>query len=475
MPLLLTMWSSSLLLALLAPMAHPALAEKVLGAYIFARHGDRTAKALGNTHLTDLGYNEVYLTGSYYHTRYVSPDSPLQIAGISEPTVNTKQIIASTPSDEVLQNSATGFLQGVYPPVGNTANETPRNSTTAQTPLNGYQLIPLSIVTSGTNSEDSMWLQKASGCDGATASSKGFYSSPLYNDLLQSTKGFYESLSPMLSSTFDESQMSFKNAYKIFDYLNVASIHNSSSEFPSSALLTDEVYNRLLTLASALEYNLAYNASDEIRAIEGMSLAGEVLEGLEDIVTSQGKSKLNIQFGSYGTFLSYFGLVQLPSVNVSFTGIPDYASSMAWELVTNSTSNAFPAESEISVRFIFHNGTITGSSTPEQYPLFGQSSVVLPWTDFAEQTKRIAVTTQDQWCQACGNTDSQCPAASVQSTGNSGGMSKAVAGVVGAMVTLGVILILEALFFLVGGFTITKRRKADVGSEVSSEHVTDKI
>lgn len=469
------MWPSSLLLALLVPMAHPALAEKVLGAYIFARHGDRTAKALDNTHLTDLGYKEVYLTGSYYHTRYISPSSPLQIAGISEPTVNTKQITASTPSDEVLQNSATGFLQGVYPPVGSSANETLRNSTTVQSPLDGYQLIPLGTVSSGTNSEDSTWLQKASGCEAATASSKGFYSSALYDNLLESTKDFYTSLSPMLNSTFDEAQMSFKNAYKIFDYLNVALIHNSSSEFPASGLLTDGVYDQLLTLASTSEYNLAYNSSDEIRAIEGMSLAGEVLEGLEDIVTSQGKSKLNIQFGSYGTFMSYFGLAQLPSVNVNFTGIPDYASSMAWELVTNSTSDAFPAESEISVRFIFHNGTITGPSSPDQYPLFGQSSIVLPWTDFVEQTKKIAVTTQDQWCQACGNIDSQCPAASVQSTGSSGGMSKAVAGVVGAMVTLGVILILEALFFLVGGFTVAKRRKADSGSEVSSEHVTDKM
>lgn len=468
------MWSlqPALLVLMAIPMAHPALAERVLGAYIFARHGDRTAKVLGSTELTDLGYNEVYLAGSYYHDRYIAADSPLQIAGISEPTVNTKQVTASTPSDEVLQNSATGFLQGVYPPVGTSANETLRNSTTVQSPLNGYQLIPLSTVSSGTNSEDSTWLQKASGCEAATASSKSFYKSALYNDLLESTKGFYTNLSPMLNSTFNESEMSFKNAYKIFDYLNVASIHNSSSEFPSSDMLTDGVYRQLLALASISEYSLAYNSSDEIRAIEGMSLAGEVLEGLEDIVSSQGKNKLNIQFGSYGTFLSYFGLAQLPSINVNFTGIPDYASSMAWELVTNSTSDAFPPVSEISVRFIFHNGTITGSSTPYQYPLFGQSSTILPWTDFVEETKKIAVTTQDQWCQACGNTDSQCPAASiVQSDNSSGGMSKAVAGVVGAMVTLGVILILETLFFLVGGFTITKRRKA--GSVVSSEHVTE--
>lgn len=453
--------------------AHLVSAERVLGAYIFARHGDRTAKVLGSTHLTDLGYKEVYLAGSYYHNRYISSDSPLQIEGISEPFVDTKQIKASSPSDEVLQNSATGFLQGIYPPVGTSANQTLRNDTTVVSPLNGYQLVPLSTVSSGTNSEDSTWLQKSSGCEKATVSSSNFYKSPLYNSLLDSTKGFYESLSPMADSTFNASQMTFKNAYTIFDYLNVASIHNSTSDFPSSELLTNSTYHQLLTLANVQQYNLAYNASDPVGAIEGSTLAGDVQQGLEGVITSEGKTKLGIQFGSYGTFMSYFGLAQLPSANVNFTGMPDYASSMAWELVTNSTASGFPSADEISVRFVFYNGTISGSSTPASYPLYAQSSAVLPWTEFLEQSKKISITSQDQWCNVCGNTDSQCASASAAAadSSHSGGMSKAVAGVVGAMVTLGVILGLEALFFVVGGFRISKRRKA--GSEVGSEHVSE--
>lgn len=456
-------------------MAHFVSAEeRVLGAYIFARHGDRTAKILGSTKLTNLGYKEVYQAGKYYHKRYISSDSPLQIEGISEPFVNTKQMKASSPSDEVLQNSATGFLQGVYPPVGPSANQTLRNNETIMSPLDGYQLVPLSVVSSGTNSEDSTWLQKASGCEKATVSSSNFYKSSLYDSLLDSTKGFYETLSPMIESTFNASQRTFKNAYTIFDYLNVASIHNSTADFPSSELLTSSTYHQLLTLANVEQYNLAFNASDTVGAIEGSTLAGDVQQGLEKIITSEGKTKLGIQFGSYGTFMSYFGLAQLPSVSVNFTGIPDYASSMAWELVTNSTTNGFPSTDEISVRFLFHNGTINGSSTPDVYPLYAQSNVVLPWTEFLAQSKKISVTSEDVWCNVCGNTDGQCASNSVATAANSsrsGGMSKAVAGVVGAMVTLGVILGLEALFFIVGGFRISKRRKA--GSEVGSEHVTE--
>jgi acid phosphatase len=466
---------------LLALMAMPlASAEKVLGAYIFARHGDRTPKVLGNTQLTDLGYKEVFLTGSYYHDRYISSNSSHHIQGISEEVVNLNQISASAPSDNVLQNSATGFLQGVYPPVGTAASQTLGNGTTVEAPLNGYQLIPLALIETGTNSESNTWLQDATQCQNAEVSSNNYYSSALYNDLLASTSDFYKSLSSYLNDTFTDSKMSFKSAYTIWDFLNVASIHNSSSDYPSA-----EIREKLFLLANIEQYNLAYNASEPIRAVAGSTLAGEMLQGLNETITSKGKSKLNIQFGSYGTFLSYFGLAQLPAATVNFTGIPDYASSMAWELVTNSTSDEFPSASEISVRFIFHNGTISSSSTPAEYPLYGQSSATIPWSDFVAQTEKIAITDDEQWCKACGNTDGTCAAYTVSSTGSDsstagsksseGGLSRPVAGVIGAMVTLAVILGLEAVFLLFGGFRITKKRNAVPEVETTAVEGSKKI
>ncbi|EAW14932.1 putative histidine acid phosphatase [Aspergillus clavatus NRRL 1] len=462
--------STSVLLALMAmPLAS---AEKVLGAYIFARHGDRTPKVLGNTELTDLGYLEVFQTGSYYHDRYIASNSSHQIQGISDEVVTLSQISASAPEDSVLQNSATGFLQGVYPPVGSVASQKLSNGKTVEAPLNGYQLIPLALIETNANSEDNTWLQAATGCQNAKVSSNSYYDSALYKDLLASTGAVYKSLSSYLDKTFTDSQMSFKSAYTIWDYLNVASIHNSSSDYPS-----EEVRQQLFQLANIEQYSLAYNSSDSIRAIAGSTLAGEVLQALNKTITSQGKTKLNIQFGSYGTFLSYFGLAQLPAASVDFTGIPDYASSMAWELVTDSTSNEFPSASEISVRFLFHNGTISGAADPSEFPLYGQSSVTIPWSDFVGLTEKIAITSNEQWCKACGNTNGQCAAYTATATGSSsspaadaskGGLSLPVAGVIGAMVTLAVVLGLEALFLLFGGFRITKKRSAVSGVEAMS-------
>lgn len=466
---------SGLLLA--ASLSAPLVsAERVLGAYIFARHGDRTPKVFSNTQLTDLGYREVYDVGSYYHDRYISSDSDKQIEGISDAIVNAEQISASAPSDAVLQNSATGFLQGVYPPAGSVASQTLGNDTIVEAPLNGYQLIQVEVTDTNANSESSTWLQGSSNCNLATVSSNRYYISDSYNSLLASTKDFYTSLSPMLNRTFTSDEMSFENAYTIFDYLNVGRIHNSSSEFPHKKDLTDEVYSQLLQLASNQQYSLAYNESDPVRAIDGAVLAGEILGALNETIVSSGKSKLGVQFGSYGTFLAFFGLAQLPAASVNFTGIPDYASSFALELVTNATGSGIPSTDEIGVRFMFHNGTITGSDEPTVFPLFGQSNTLLSWDDFKTETEKFAIVSDTEWCTQCGNTEGKCASsASVSSSSDSasspgssgsGGMSRAVAGVIGAMVTLAVILGLEALFILAGGFRIAKRRKA--GSEIST-------
>ncbi|KAJ5837157.1 hypothetical protein N7447_003183 [Penicillium robsamsonii] len=463
-----------LLAASLSPVVD---AERVLGAYIFARHGDRTPKVFGSTQLTDLGYREVFNAGSFYNERYISSNSSKQIEGISADVVNPKQISASAPSEAVLQNSATGFLQGVYPPAGKVASQTLGSGNSVEAPLNGYQLILLTPATTSKNAEDSSWLQGSTGCQKATVSSNNYFFSDMYTSLLSSTKEFYQSLSPMLEGAFASSDISFKNAYTIFDYLNVGKIHNSTSQFPHKSDLTDEVYHQLIALAGSHEFNLAYNSSDKVRAIDGAVLAGEILTSLNETIATKGKSKLNIGFGSYGTIFSLFGLLQMPAASVNFTGIPDYASSMVFELVTNASGTDFPTDtSDLSVRFMFHNGTITGSSEPTAYPLFGQSSKLLSWDDFSSKIKEVAVTSDEEWCTMCGNTEGQCASsdsssasdsASTSSTSGSG-MSLVVAGVIGAMVTLAVILGLQAIFFLLGGFRIAKRNKSS--PEMMSSH-----
>jgi len=475
------MLSSAILSAALLPAVS---AETVLGVYMFHRHGDRTAKMTPPANLTNLGYQEVFTSGDYYRNRYVASNATSPILGINDDIVKQSQLAVSAPADTVLQNSATGFLQGLYPPVGaSLGTQTLRNDTNVTSPLQGYQLIPISLVSSGTGSEDNGWLQSASGCGAATTSSNEYFSSTPYMDLLSSTQDFYNGLSPVINGTFSSSQTSFKNAYTIYDLINVAEIHNGTN-FNSPDLITPDVFQQLRTLADTHEWNLGYNSSNNARAIAGMTLAGQIVQGLNGTLTSNSSPKLNVQFGAYGSFGSFFGLAGLQNVDPMFYGVADYASAMTFELVTNAsvTGGATSvSDDDVAVRFLWHNGTTSDISPPAAYPLFGSSSTEMPWTDFVNNMNGVSVGSTEQWCNVCQNTTGTCAAYAGSSANGSSGsssttqnkssgnsLSPAVNGVIGAMVTLAVVLGIEALVLLAGGFRVVSKKALAGGASAAN-------
>ncbi|XP_014554101.1 hypothetical protein COCVIDRAFT_105996 [Bipolaris victoriae FI3] len=451
-------------LSALFMLAGAEAAETVLGAYVFHRHGDRTPKALAPTNLTTLGYEQVYTSGQYYRSRYLSGDS--KIRGINEDEVKLSQLQVQAPVDNVLQNSAMGFLQGLYPPVQTVS--TLANGQNVQAPMDGYQLIPVNTIETGAGSEDSGWLQDASSCQNAKASSNSYFESQEYKDLASSTSGFYKSLVPSINGVISDDQVTYKNAYIVYDILHVAEIHNST--IPNSEVLTNSTLNQLTALANAHEWGLAYNASDNIRAVAGMQLAGEILSYMTNVIRTSGSSKLGIQFGAYATFLSFFGLADLPSVNQDFTGVVDYASSMAFELFTTADAGAgFPAEKDLQVRFLFHNGTASNASEPSVYPLFGGKSDAVSWAEFKDKLSKFAITSTEQWCGKCGNTAGSCAAFAAKTEGQaekegaSSALSPVIGGVIGAFVTLAVVSGSLAALMLVGGFRIVSKKALQKG------------
>ena len=248
--------------------------------------------------------------------------------------------------------------------------------------------------------------------------------------------------------------------------------------------MTNDTLTQLRTLADTHEFNLAYNTSDPIRAIAGSTLSSQILTALNTTLTSPSHTpKLTLQLGAYASFQSFFALTNLtnlPNTSDNFHGIPDYASAMVFELVTNSSAigtGNWPTPEETSVRFLFHNGTASNPSAPVAYPLFGQPSTLLSWNDFSAGMTKFAIGSQSAWCAACGNTTGVCassttiaPSSGAQNKpggGKAGGLSKAVAGVIGAMVTLAVVLGVEGLIMFVGGYRLAskKRLAAQAGDE----------
>jgi len=122
-------------------------------------------------------------------------------------------------------------------------------------------------------------------------------------------------------------------------------------------------------------------------------------------------NKFGIQFGAYATFLSFFGLAGLHKANPDFMGVPGYASSMILELFTNANlAERYPGDSDLRIRFLFHNGTASNSSTPTAYPLFGASMDTISWNEFSKGLDGFAVSSTEQWCTKCGNLTGSCAA-----------------------------------------------------------------
>ncbi|KAI1104194.1 phosphoglycerate mutase-like protein [Jackrogersella minutella] len=447
-----------------------AKSETVLGVYIFHRHGDRSAKALAPTNLTALGADQVFQSGTYYRNKYVSSNASSPIFGLSSDIAVPTQLGVTSPADSVLQSSALAFLQGIYPPAGSNSVSVLANKSEVVAPLGGYQYIPVSTTastSSSADSENSEWLQGGSGCGNAVVSSNNYFSSAEYAGMLASTKGFYSAIEPVVNATFTASQTTFKNAYTIFDLINVATIHNAS--IPSDDLLTNDTLFQLRTLADNHEWNLAYNGSDPIRAIAGSTLAAQIVQSLNATLAGKSSTPVGIQFGAYASFMSFFGLAQLQKVSADFTGVVDYASSIVFELVTNASTSTsgYPAAADVSVRFYLANGT-AAINPPQLYPLFGQSETTIPWTTFQDEMNKFAVGDTSSWCQACGNTTGVCAtAASTSGSGGDGGsgaastegssLSLPVAGVIGALVTLVVILGIEGLVYALAGLKLVRK------------------
>ncbi|RDA85620.1 hypothetical protein CP532_3531 [Ophiocordyceps camponoti-leonardi (nom. inval.)] len=454
----------SLLLLLL--LRHVSAAEeRVLGVYIFHRHGDRSAKAWKPVNLTALGAVQVHSSGLFYRDRYVGADAPRRLPGLSSDEVVASQVSITSPRDPVLQASALTFGQGLYPPREGDV-ERLANGSRVVAPLGGYQYLPVdpSAAKTGDRPEDSAWLQGGTGCVNAEVSSNRYLASAEYHDDYDRSLDFYRSLLPVIKGTYGEDEANFKNGYSIFDLINVATIHNAS--IPSSSLLTPSTRARLYQLASTHEWNLAYNVSEPIRAIAGSVLAGQVLDALRAIVDGKkGAPRFNAQFGAYATFMAFFGLARLPAASADFYGICDYASSMVFELVSKPVEK--PGPDDISVRFLFANGSAADAPL-KPFPLFARDSPLTPWREFASAMGQFAITDTAHWCDVCGKTDGDCAEANHRSASSSssksdandndgGRISKPVAGVIGALVTLVAIIGLLAAVMLLGGLRLVRK------------------
>jgi hypothetical protein len=375
-------------------------------------------------------------------------------------------------NENVLGNTATAFMQGFYPPSDPATASTLTNGTAQFNPLNGYQYVLVNGIPS--TAPDSIWVKGDMYCPAMTNASKAYYQSNDFLTKQQQLQPFYDKFSPLLTGIFPPSQIGFQSAFGIFDYLNVGSIHNSTI---SSSLSTDDLF-QLRTLADQQELSLVYNSSNPNTSIGGKSLSGAILQQLNKTASGVDKNiKITYFAASYSIFQAFWGITGLTQTSESFNGLPSYASVMVFEL---RQSGSTPSPANLSVRFGFRNGTSEGTDLTV-YPLFGRtmSNPDVPWFEFVVMMQKLGITSQQQWCQACGGSNQTFCAAYPIYTGRvggtvelgmgGGGVSKVGAGAIGAGVAIAVVLAVEALVAL----CYVRRRRGGAGGAVNEKAMSD--
>lgn len=285
---------------------------------------------------------------------------------------------------------------------------------------------------------------------------------------IESTEQFYQSFNNSVFWDFSTDVLNYGNAwslweYAAFEYTHNASIYNSQ-DFSVSDLA------ELFSYASAQQWT--YNTPDAtgmLKAMAGRTFSSYVLQQFSHQIASGGSAeKLTLMFGSFEPMLAFFALSDLATGPSSgrFTSLPLYGSTMTFELYSNEVTPsgndtfAFPDISSLWVRFLFRNGT-DASEPLTEFSLFGRgnSEDDMQWSDFLQDMSLFSLDSITDWCNECASDNLFCSALTAEQTNSTSsspssshnkGLSAAVAGVIGAIVTIALALLIAGILALVG-------------------------
>lgn len=279
--------------------------------------------------------------------------------------------------------------------------------------------------------------------------------------------------------------LGYFDAYDLYDYAQYGVTHNSTI----AEALSQEDLAKLRVLAAESQFAINGNTSSPGSIIGGRTLATRIMEALNANVNTYGAyNKLSLNFGSFEPMISFFALVGLPSNNPSneqFYGLPELGSSMVIELFTlivdDNSTDVYPDSSDLFVRFLYMNGTGDDAQLV-QYPLFGADpdNMYMSFDDFNTAMIEIMMLSIEDWCQECGSYSVFCPAfddstttgGSDVSSSSRHGLSPALAGVIGALVTLVMLALLIGLAMLVLGlrfFRVKNKRRSELAGFKGAE------
>ncbi|KAI9376381.1 histidine phosphatase superfamily [Aspergillus egyptiacus] len=474
-------------IALLGLLASPSAAQdqtaQIWAVFAYNVNGEIIPEVFPRSRaLTTYGANQMHDAGAAFRDRYIalrsdSGEPNTRIENLSPYLLDNEEVtVASTPDAAVLA-SAQAFMQGLYPPLDESFNasyfeQQLANGLATTAPLGGYQYP--SIMTFGLEDPQSLTIAGQARCPLHASANIEYIGSKEFWHTYQESSVFYNHLHAMaLSGEFDTSASNYANATRISEFLDYQAVHNESL-FHS---LSREDVKRARWFAGKFVYETNGNTSSgnvvdgSIRTIAGQGLASSVLNAFETNIQARGVGgKMTLKFGGYETAVSFASLLGLAHERTSnFYSLPNLSASVILELFSLESENypTFPDPSDLYVRFLLRNGT-NASFVP--YPLFGHSPSItsIPFRDFQSEMQRITLGSTADWCRRCNSSAVFCsgvvkPARTGANRKDRDGLNPAVAGVIGAVVTISLFGLLAVCGFLTYFQRIKRRRKPSLG------------
>lgn len=427
------------------------MTSPVIGIVVLIRHGDRegfyqspSTYTASQTNLTVLGYLEELNSGAQLRSRYLDPASPSLIQGVSTAAAENVQVeVQADAGGEggVIVESANAFMQGLYPAFNGTL--TLANGTTVSWD-NRAQLIPVGTI----EPDQSFVMEPWTSCSKFDDFTKKLYDNSEFKRQSAIAQPFYDSIP---ASILGNRPKTLVNAWNIFDFLNVQKIHNVTL----APLITDEMLEVASTWAQYHESELFGDPSPEsVGSIAGRAMLNPLTDAITRVANSSDPLKVSVVAASYKPFFSLFQLFHMPALRGKLV---DYASAMVFEIRQDN-----------SMQLYFRNGS---SSSLEPYSILGEDTV--PVSFFLEHYNSVKINTLADWCNECGETRARGCAALNALNGTGGGgkysdvtsttgrqqVSPIVAGVIGALVSLAVAIVVVAGLAYVTGVTVVKKSK----------------
>lgn len=287
----------------------------------------------------------------------------------------------------------------------------------------------------------------------------------------------------------------------IYEFMQYQYTHNN---FIYRDLANDSsyagIYDRARSLADQQAWSLYANSSSTTsnpynHDVPGKTLAFNILTAFQQLIadksspgnTNDMSSPLTLIFGEQEPMMSLLGITEADHTHASFHSIPAFSSALFFELFSTGSNDSFPStKDDLWVRFLFHNGTASLDDTATQliaYPLFGNgpSRYEMPYREFEDHFSKLGMSSVDAR-NFCGNTDgngiSLTSPTSLNGTKKKEKITPVIGGVIGALVTLFIALLLFALAMLFGGVRVhrqprTERKSALGGFKGSAKLASD--